>query len=85
MTAEMMTQRIAAWAVEAGMRAARLASARDREAFLVEIHREVMMGAGEQGLEQHDARVLADACLEGARRVMSELLARGMSSLEGQA
>jgi hypothetical protein len=80
-----MTQRIAGWAVEAGMRAAELPSPRDREAFLVNIHREVMTGAGDQGLEEHDARLLADAFVEGARRIMGELLARGMSSPQGRA
>jgi hypothetical protein len=80
-----MTERIAAWAVEAGRQAAQLPSRRDREAFLLEIHHEVMAGAGRQGLGEHEARALADACIDGARSIMSELLARGMQNSEGQA
>ena len=78
-------EKIALWAADAGMRAAQLPSSAEREAFLLEIHRVLLAGARGQGLGEEGARALADSCLEGARKVMNELLARGMPSPEGRA
>ncbi len=80
-----LTQTIAAWATEVAMRAAQCPSGQARAAFLAERHRELIEDARREGMAEADARLLADSCIEGAERIMNELLARGMPMPEGRA
>ena len=73
------------WATEVGTQAAQLPSKAARAAFLAERHREIMEEARRSGMDKHDALILARSCVEGAERVMRELLARGMPMPGGRA
>jgi hypothetical protein len=73
------------WATEVGTRAAQLPSKAARAAFLAERHREIMEESRRLGMDEHDALILARSCVEGAERVMRELLARGMPMPGGRA
>jgi hypothetical protein len=80
-----LTETIAAWATEVATRAAQLQPAAARAAFLAECRRELIENARREGMTEENARVLADSCIEGAERIMNELLARGMPMPEGRA
>ena len=73
------------WATEVGTRAAQLPSKAARAAFFAERHREIMEEARRSGMDKPDALILARSCVEGAKRVMRELLARGMPMPGGRA
>jgi hypothetical protein len=36
-------------------------------------------------MDEHDAVILVQACVEGAERIMQELLARGIPTTQGRA
>lgn len=80
-----LMQKITAWATDVAAHAARLPSQEARAAFLAERHQELTAIAREQGLSESDAAFLADSCIEGAARIMNELLALGMTTPEGRA
>jgi hypothetical protein len=80
---EELTQKVAAWATEVALQAAQLPTGRARSAYLADRHRELMAGAREQGMGEDDAKLLADTCVQGARRIMHGLLARGTPVSEG--
>jgi hypothetical protein len=84
-TTEELTRKVAQWATEVGMRAAQLPSKPARAAFLAAQHREIMKEAGRSGMSECDALILAQSCVEGADRIMRELLARGMPMPQGRA
>lgn len=82
---EDLTRKIVAWATEIASYAARLPSSRARDAYLAQHRHELLTGAIAQGANEHDATILADACLSAAHRIMTELLARGADNPIGDA
>jgi DNA-binding Lrp family transcriptional regulator len=74
---EELIRNVAQWATEVGVRAAQLPSKSARATFLAEKHHEIMEEAGRSGMSERDALILAQSCVEGAERIMRELLARG--------
>jgi hypothetical protein len=82
---ENLTKMIVAWATEVGSYAAELLSRQARDSYLAERHRELQAGAVAEGAAQGDAAVLADACVEAARRIMTELLAHRAGVPKGRA
>jgi hypothetical protein len=82
---EDLIRNVTQWATEVGKRAAQLPSEAARAAFLAERHREIMEEAGRSGMSERDALILAQSCVEGAERIMRELLARGMPIPQGRA
>ncbi|HEV2186897.1 MAG TPA: hypothetical protein VGR70_06800 [Stellaceae bacterium] len=67
------------------MRAAQFPSKPARAAFLAERHHEIMEEARRSGMSERAALILAHSCVEGAEKIMRELLARGMPMPEGRA
>ena len=82
---EELTKKIIAWATEIASYAAGLPSRQARDSYLVERHRELATGAVAEGTAPRDAVVLADACVDAARRIMSELLAQRAGVPRGRA
>ena len=82
---EDLTKKVVAWAMEIANRAAQLPSAQAREAYLNERRRELVAGAIAEGVAERDADILADACVDAARRIMTELLACRVAGLAGRA
>jgi hypothetical protein len=80
-----LTSKIVAWATEIARYAAALPSREQRESYLVERHRELVAGAVAEGAAQGDALVLADACVNAAQRIMTELLAQRAGLPQGRA
>jgi hypothetical protein len=74
---ENLTQKVVVWATEIAATAAQLPSTTAREAYLLERHRELMAGAMAEGVAECHSIILADACVDAARRIMTELVARG--------
>jgi hypothetical protein len=82
---EELMRHVALWATDVGMRAARLPSKAARVTFLAGRHREIMEEARRLGMAEHDGLILAQSCVEGAERIMHELLTRGTPMPEGRA
>jgi hypothetical protein len=82
---EDLTKKIVDWATEIAGRAAQLPSRQARDAYLAERHRELMAGAVAEGAADGDAVILADACVNAARRIMIELLAQRAGVPKGRA
>jgi len=82
---EDLTKTVVAWATEIGAAAAQLPSRPEREAYLAERHRELVTGALAEGAGERDAEILADACVDAARRIMTELLAHRAGEPKGRA
>jgi hypothetical protein len=82
---EDLTQKIVAWAAGIAHDAARLPTRQTRDAFLAERRRELVAGAVAEGAAPEDATILADACVDAARRIMTELLAQRAGVPEGRA
>jgi hypothetical protein len=82
---EELIRKIAQWATEVGTRAAQFPSKPARAAFLAEQHHEIMEEARRSGMSEPDALILAQSCVEGAEKIMLELLARGRPMPEGRA
>jgi hypothetical protein len=82
---ENLTKNIVAWATDVGSYAAKLPSRQARDTYLAERHRELQAGAVAEGAAQPDAVILADACVEAARRIMTELLAHRAGVPRGRA
>jgi len=80
-----LTQKIVVWATEIAARAAQLPSMDAREAYLGKRRRELVAGAVREGASERDATILADACVDGARKIMAQLLARGASVTQRRA
>jgi hypothetical protein len=82
---EELTKTIVAWATQTASDAAALSSSQARDSYLADRHRELVTGAMAEGAAEHDAVVLADACLGAARRILTELLAPGAGTPERRA
>jgi hypothetical protein len=82
---EELTRKVVAWATEIASCAAELPSSRARDAYLAERRRELIAGALAEGAAQRDAAILADACVDAARRIMTDLLAQRAGPPRGRA
>ena len=82
---EDLTKKIVVWATEIASCAAQLPSRQARDSYLAERHRELVSGAVAEGAAESDAVVLADACVNAARRIMTELLAQRAGVPKGRA
>jgi hypothetical protein len=80
-----LTTTIVAWATEIARYAAALPSRERRESYLAERRRELVAGAMAEGATESDALVLADACVNAARRIMTEFLAQRAGVPQGRA
>jgi len=80
-----LTKKIVDWATEIAGYAAQLPSRQARDAYLAERHRELVAGAVAEGASDGDAVILADACVNAARRIMTELLAQRADVRKGRA
>jgi hypothetical protein len=80
-----LTKKIVAWASEIAGSAAELPSSRARETYLAKRHDELVAGAVAEGAAERDAAILADACVEAARRFLVELLAQRAGTPKGRA
>jgi hypothetical protein len=85
MMTEDLTKKIVVWATEIASYAAQLPSRQARDSYLAERHRELVSGAVAEGAAESDAVVLADACVNAARRIMTELLAQRAGAPKGRA
>src|ERR1700724_1026545 len=81
---EELTRKIVVWATEIAKYAVALPSSQARERYLAERHRELVAVVAE-GAAERDAVLLADACLDAARRITTELLAQRPGEPEGRA
>ena len=72
---EDLTNKIVVWATEIASYAAQLPSRQARDDYLRERRRELVTGAQAEGATPRDAAIVADACVDAARRIMTELLA----------
>jgi hypothetical protein len=82
---EDLTKKIVAWATEIATSAAELPSRQARDSYLDERHRDLVAGAVAEGAARRDAVILADACVDAARRIMTELLAQRAGVPKGRA
>jgi hypothetical protein len=82
---EDLTQKVVAWATETAGYAIRLPSRQARDSYFAERHRELVAGAVAEGAAGDDAVMLADACVDAARRIMTELLAQRAGVPQGRA
>lgn len=82
---EDLNNTIVAWATETATCAAQLPSRRARDDYLSERRRELVAGARAEGVTPDDAAILADACVDAARRIMTELLALRAGVPQGRA
>jgi hypothetical protein len=82
---EDLTNKIIVWAAEIARDAARLPSRQARDAYLAERRRELIAGAAAEGANDGDAAILADACVNAARRILTELLAQRAGVPKGRA
>jgi hypothetical protein len=82
---EDLTNNIVMWANEIATYAAQLPSRQARDDYLAERHRELVAGAQAEGAAPRDAAILADACVDAARRIMTELLAQRAGVPQGRA
>jgi hypothetical protein len=70
-----LTNKVVAWATEIARYAAQLPSRQARDDYLRERRRELVAGAQAERATPRDAAIVADACVDAARRIMTELLA----------
>lgn len=82
---EELTRTIVAWATQIAGDTARLPSRQARDAHLAARRRDLLDGAVAQGASESDAAIIADACVDAARRILSELLAQRAGIPEGKA
>jgi len=80
-----LTTTVVAWATETARRAMELPSRETREAYLAERHDEIRQGAVAEGAGEGDALMLADMCVDAARRIMVELIAHRAGEPKGRA
>jgi hypothetical protein len=80
-----LTQAIAQWAAETGRCAADLPTLAAREAYLRERRRALVAGIVAEGTSEQDAAVIADTCIDAARRIMTEILAQRAGEPRGHA
>ena len=82
---EDLTNKVVAWATEIARYAAQLPSRQARDDYLRERRRELVAGAQAEGATQRDAAIVADACVDAAHRIMTELLALRAGVPQGRA
>jgi hypothetical protein len=82
---EDLTNKVVAWAIEIASYAAQLPSKEARDDYLRERRRELVMGAQAEDATPRDAAIVADACVDAARRIMTELLALRAGEPQGRA
>ena len=82
---EDLTNKVVAWAIEIASYAAQLPSKQARDDYLRERRRELMTGAQAEDATPRDAAIVADACVDAARRIMTELLALRAGAPQGHA
>jgi hypothetical protein len=82
---EDLTNKVVIWAAEIATYAAQLPSREARDVYLAERRRELVAGAVAEGAADRDAVILADACVNAARRIMTELLAHRAGVPKGRA
>jgi hypothetical protein len=82
---EDLTSTVVAWATETARYAVGLPSRSERDSYLAERHGELLAGVVAEGVAESDARILADACVEAARRIMTEILAQRAGEPKGRA
>ena len=82
---EDLTNKVVAWATEISRYAAQLPSKQARDDYLRERRRELVTGAQAEGATPRDAAIVADACVDAARRIMTELLALRAGAPQGRA
>ena len=82
---ENLTHKVVVWATDVAGYAARLPSKQARDDYLLERRRELVTGAQAEGATPHDAAIVADACVDAARRIMTELLALRAGVPQGRA
>lgn len=80
-----LTRAVAFWATEVGVRAAQLPSRAARAAYLAAWRRELVADACRLGMDEDAAAALANSCVDGAEKIMRELLARGTPVAGGRA
>jgi hypothetical protein len=71
---EDLTNKIIVWTAEVASYAVRLPSRKARDDYLRERHRELVTGGQAEGATLRDAEIVADACVDAARGIMTELL-----------
>jgi hypothetical protein len=84
-TSEELIRDVSLWVTDVGVQAAQLPTQPARACFLAAKFAELMAVAHQTGMNEHDAVILAQACIEGAERVTQELLARGTPMGGGRA
>jgi hypothetical protein len=82
---EDLTNKVVAWAIEIASYAAQLPSKQARDDYLRERRRELMTGAQAEDATPRDAAIVADACVDAARRIMTEPLALPAGAPQGRA
>jgi hypothetical protein len=82
---EDLAKKIVVWAAEIAGYAAQLPSRQVREAYLAERRGELVAGAVAEGATEGDAAILADACVNATRAIMTELLAHRAGVPKGRA
>ena len=82
---EDLTSKVIAWATEIARYAAQLPSRQAREDYLRERRRELVTGAQAEGATPRNAAIVADACVDAARRIMTELLTLRAGVPQGRA
>ena len=81
---EDLTNKVVAWAIEIASYAAQLPSKQARDDYLRR-PRELVTGAQAEDATPRDAAIVADACVDAARRIMTELLALRAGAPQGRA
>ena len=82
---EELTKKVVVWASEIASYAAALPSSQARDTFLAERRAELEAAAVAEGAAQRDATLLADVCVNAARRIMTELLVQRAGEPRGHA
>jgi hypothetical protein len=82
---EDLTNKVVAWATQIASYAAQLPSKQARDDYLRERRCELVTGAQAEGATPRDAAIVADACVDAARRIMNELLALRAGVPQGRA
>ena len=84
-TSDELLRSVTVWVPDIGTQAALLPSEADRAAFLAERCRELLEEACRSGMDEPSVLIFARSCVEGAERIMRELLALGTPVAGGRA
>src|SRR3981189_2332415 len=75
-----LTATLVAWATVTARHALELSSREARDAYFAERRDELRQGAVAEGAGEAEALMLADMCVDAARRIMTELMAGAPAS-----